>query len=86
MKNMVFLIIWVLPLFTSAQNSALNDLFEKYSGKEGGQDPYGNDDFDSLHIHLLRFTTCPGICNRYAVCIETGTTGVRLHCIIAYEL
>jgi len=32
---MVFIIIWMLPLFSPAQNSALNDLFEKYSGKEG---------------------------------------------------
>ena len=35
MKQIVFLIIWMLPIIAPAQNSALNDLFEKYSGKDG---------------------------------------------------
>ncbi len=35
MKNIVFIIIWMLPIIAPAQNSALNDLFEKYSGKDG---------------------------------------------------
>ncbi len=46
MKKLVFIIIMALPLFSLAQASELNQLFDRYSGQEG---------FTSLHItrHLF---------------------------------
>lgn len=55
MKKIVLLIIWMLPVFAFAQTSAINQLFDKYSGKDG---------FTSVYITKYMFSMFKDVDNK----------------------